>query len=177
MNKIYKLVWSKVKHCWVVASELAKSHSKSGRGSLVGVVNGTRVVLSAAMLVSSMAAPWLVKPAMAAQHVGNYPIANSGYLIDNWESSNADLYMTALRTAGYSISDVTGSSGGTFSTGQIDGETIYHYQKGAYEGSFRVKNGELVGVTGSIFSSNRQLVVVIEPYQVYMDENGNSSLF
>ncbi|MBR4907424.1 MAG: hypothetical protein IKZ43_00165, partial [Acidaminococcaceae bacterium] len=28
MNKIYKVVWSKVKNCYVVASELAKSHTK-----------------------------------------------------------------------------------------------------------------------------------------------------
>ncbi|MBR1660742.1 MAG: YadA-like family protein [Acidaminococcaceae bacterium] len=29
MNKIYKLIWSKAKNCYVVASELAKSHTKS----------------------------------------------------------------------------------------------------------------------------------------------------
>ena len=29
MNKIYKLVWSKTKSCYVVASELAKSHTKA----------------------------------------------------------------------------------------------------------------------------------------------------
>ena len=28
MNKVYKLVWSKVRHCYVVVSELAKSHGK-----------------------------------------------------------------------------------------------------------------------------------------------------
>ena len=28
MNKIYKVVWSKVRNCYVVASELAKSHTK-----------------------------------------------------------------------------------------------------------------------------------------------------
>ena len=28
MNKVYKLVWSKVRHCFVVVSELAKSHGK-----------------------------------------------------------------------------------------------------------------------------------------------------
>ena len=29
MNKIYKLIWSKAKNCWVVASELAKGHGKN----------------------------------------------------------------------------------------------------------------------------------------------------
>ena len=28
MNKIYKVVWSKVKHCYVVTSELAKRQTK-----------------------------------------------------------------------------------------------------------------------------------------------------
>ena len=35
MNKIYKVIWSKTKHCYIVASELAKSHTKgSGARSL-----------------------------------------------------------------------------------------------------------------------------------------------
>ena len=29
MNKIYKLVWSKVRNAWVVASEIAKGHGKN----------------------------------------------------------------------------------------------------------------------------------------------------
>ena len=36
MNKIYKLIWSKVKNCWVVVSELAKSHTKSPKSSIAG---------------------------------------------------------------------------------------------------------------------------------------------
>lgn len=39
MNKIYKLVWSKVRNTWVVASEIAKGHGKSssseGNGKLL----------------------------------------------------------------------------------------------------------------------------------------------
>ena len=30
MNKIFKVIWSKAKHCYIVASELAKSYSKGG---------------------------------------------------------------------------------------------------------------------------------------------------
>ena len=36
MNKIYKLIWSKTKNCWVVASELANSHAKSTSGRVKG---------------------------------------------------------------------------------------------------------------------------------------------
>ena len=42
MNKIYKLVWSKVRNAWVVTSEIAKGHGKessSGR-------NGKRLKLA-----------------------------------------------------------------------------------------------------------------------------------
>lgn len=31
MNKIYKVVWSKAKHAYVVTSEVAKSHTKALR--------------------------------------------------------------------------------------------------------------------------------------------------
>ena len=33
MNNIYKVIWSKAKNCFVVASEIAKSHTKSASGS------------------------------------------------------------------------------------------------------------------------------------------------
>ena len=35
MNRVYKVIWSKAKHCYVVTSEIAKSHTKgesTGRG-------------------------------------------------------------------------------------------------------------------------------------------------
>ena len=48
MNKIYKIVWSKIKNTYVVVSEVAKSHSKSGQ------VRG-RVTLAAAVLGVLMA--------------------------------------------------------------------------------------------------------------------------
>ena len=35
MNKIYKVVWSKAKHAYVVTSEVAKSHTKSASGKAV----------------------------------------------------------------------------------------------------------------------------------------------
>ncbi len=35
MNKIYKVIWSKVKNCYVVASELAKSHTKAPKSGVM----------------------------------------------------------------------------------------------------------------------------------------------
>ena len=36
MNRVYKVVWSKVKNMWVVVSELAKNHTKSPNSGIVG---------------------------------------------------------------------------------------------------------------------------------------------
>ena len=44
MNKIYKLIWSKTKNCWVVASELANSHAKSASGRVKGSVLAASVL-------------------------------------------------------------------------------------------------------------------------------------
>jgi len=48
MNKIYKVVWSKVKNCYVVVSEIAKSHSKP-------VSSGSRQYVSAAAVLAAFA--------------------------------------------------------------------------------------------------------------------------
>ena len=35
MNKIYRVIWSKTKNCYVVASELAKRHTKAPQSEVV----------------------------------------------------------------------------------------------------------------------------------------------
>ena len=35
VNKIYKVIWNKAKHCYVVVSELAKSHTKSSKSGMM----------------------------------------------------------------------------------------------------------------------------------------------
>ena len=39
MNKIYKLVWSKVRNCYVAVAEIAKSHTKAPKAGVVGCVS------------------------------------------------------------------------------------------------------------------------------------------
>lgn len=50
MNKIYKIIWSRTKNCYVVASELAKSHTKSTTTSCMSGLKGS--VLTAAVLTA-----------------------------------------------------------------------------------------------------------------------------
>ena len=45
MNKIYKVVWSKAKHAYVVTSEVARSHTKSASGKAVKAVFDTNILV------------------------------------------------------------------------------------------------------------------------------------
>ena len=53
MNNIYKVIWSKAKNCYVVASEIAKSHTKSASGS-EKIGGGTRRKLLASLMAVSL---------------------------------------------------------------------------------------------------------------------------
>ena len=49
MNKIYKIVWSKAKHAYVVTSEVARSHTKSASGKAVKAVLAAAVGMGVLM--------------------------------------------------------------------------------------------------------------------------------
>ena len=55
MNRIYKVIWSKARNCYVVVSEIAKTHSKGGTG-VSGVVKkvGSSALLTAAVTAMLM---------------------------------------------------------------------------------------------------------------------------
>ena len=54
MNNIYKVIWSKAKNCYVVASEIARSHTKSASGSekIGGVARHVLLALGAACAIA-----------------------------------------------------------------------------------------------------------------------------
>lgn len=86
MNKIYKIVWSKVKNCYVVASELAKSHTKAPRS---GVTSRSFVagVLACAMC-SGILTPSDVEAASAEWYRGSFKQATAEqYFADRYENS------------------------------------------------------------------------------------------
>lgn len=55
MNKIYKVIWSEVRNCYVCVSELAKSHSKpkSRKALAQKGTAGAAAVLTAALLLTA----------------------------------------------------------------------------------------------------------------------------
>ena len=54
MNNIYKVIWSKAKNCYVVASEIARSHTKSASGcaKIGGVARHALLALGAACAIA-----------------------------------------------------------------------------------------------------------------------------
>ena len=54
MNNIYKVIWSKAKNCYVVASEIVRSHTKSASGSekIGGVARHALLALGAACAIA-----------------------------------------------------------------------------------------------------------------------------
>ena len=79
MNKIYKLIWSKVKNCWVVTSEMANSHAKSTSGRAKGSVLAASVLT--VLLGSALSPADMVYAADGAAHYVNVAV-NTGKTIE-----------------------------------------------------------------------------------------------
>ena len=67
MNKIYKTVWSKAKHAYVVTSEVARSHTKSASGKAV------KAVLAATVGMGVLMGGYAADAAPATNPAGNGP--------------------------------------------------------------------------------------------------------
>ena len=70
MNRIFKVIYSKTKHMYVVASELAKSHSKGKNGGTTSGRALAALVMAALASMSFMAAP-MTAEAVSASHGKN----------------------------------------------------------------------------------------------------------
>ena len=97
MNKIYKVIWSKVKNCYIVVSELAKRVSRSSTASRAGRASLAAVMAAAALTVGTIDAntAWAADDSITETNaafyaaigdasVGDNPfITNSGWGTDN----------------------------------------------------------------------------------------------
>lgn len=98
MNNIYKVIWSKAKNCYVVASEIARSHTKSATGSeKIGGV--TRRSLLASLMALSLLCGGLGVAEAAVVHVNEVDGGTSAvYTTDEtYTQKEADLkYATKM---------------------------------------------------------------------------------
>ena len=92
MNKIFKVIYSKTKHMYVVASELAKSHSKSKNEGATSGKALAALVMAALASVSFMAAPMDVQ----ADTLSNNMIGINHYYYEKDKDGNLVLKEAGL---------------------------------------------------------------------------------
>ena len=67
MNRIYKVVWSKAKGCYVVVSELAKQNGKNKYGQ-TGETTGLLSALLCALMLTGSALFWPMEVSAGTQY-------------------------------------------------------------------------------------------------------------
>ena len=133
MNRIYKVVWSKVKHAYVVTSELAKSHTKSASGKAVKAVLATAVGIGFLM------------GGYTAEAVDNTPGAGDGVAIGI--GSNAPKAENVAVGKGATISYSNGASAATGDIAVGNGANINNYA--SQGGSIAIgKNAKIENMAG-----------------------------
>ena len=135
MNKIYKVIWSKVKHCYIVVSELAKNCTKSSKSYSLNSVLENNILLS--LCNSAVCSPVfntnIVVPATATNlngfkntDVKSFKITVAA-IVKN-EAKNVPQWVVSARSCADEIIVVdTGSTDDTVQRFADYGITCYHY--------------------------------------------------
>ena len=102
MNRIYKIIWSKVRHCYVVVSEIAKNNGKNKAKSVVGLGAAARIKkLAAAALATGLLLPIGMPAAWADETPVTVPTHMTG--TGGWQAISQGQGVTSYHggTAGY----------------------------------------------------------------------------
>ena len=128
MNKIYKLIWNKVRNCYVAVSEFAKGHGKSCTSvNCGGKAKGSCWLRMAAVILGVTAAICAVPAGAMANSGGqpdgdNYIGSASEYKVTIYGTVNGNVYgryeNSAVEISGATVSII---SGGTVSESVIGG--------------------------------------------------------
>ncbi|WP_304051906.1 ESPR domain-containing protein, partial [Megamonas hypermegale] len=162
MNKIYKVIWSKVKHQYVVVSELAHSNGKQNSKSERTTVSGSLRALAAALVVSGslLAMPYT---ASAAEGDVYYQLQNGDEVINIEENDLSSYFKIAEKQAD-----------GTYTiNGQIvANEYLYDID---FNGDGKTEVGAFVVndniYTGDVYNQNHD-VVIPEVQHTITNEDG-----
>ena len=123
MNKIYKVIWSKVRCAWVVVSEIARNHGAKGRSVHEGRKRAS--LLAGALLLGLLTGNGIV---WAGTTINEYGMFTKGLTIGD-ESNVTQGYLTSYSPANFwgSVtfnSDVTFAKGFSFSDLVVNGMHI-----------------------------------------------------
>ena len=143
MNKIYKVVWSKAKHAYVVTSEVARSHTKSASGKAV------KAALAAAVGMG------LLMGGYTASAADNTPGAGSGVAIGT--GSNAPKAENVAVGKGATIKYSSGASAATGDVAVGSDAVIDNYasQGGSIAIGKNAKIENMAGKQESLFAFNQ----------------------
>lgn len=167
MNRIYKVIWSKVKHQYVVVSELAHSCTKS-TSSRIG--RSTAAVLAALVLTTGVGA----LSVQAADPLVEDPYAILNDKIDETNANSSDPIVTLKSTAAAMNTDAvpaagsdaqSGSSGNTSVATPSGQHTIYN------EEGFYAHNGQ--GTYNSLTKDGLFVGGTDNGEGLYVDNDGN----
>ena len=128
MNKIYKVIWNRVKNCYVVVSEIAKREGKSG-----AVQGGTFL---RAMIISSLcmgAAFLLPTMPVRADSIGTYHAGDLKWDKDKHNKAEWDPNHPVTDEDYGSIGVRSGKARLSFLMGLISGETVAGKEGGLAE--------------------------------------------
>ena len=115
MNKIYKVIWSKTRNCYVAVSELAKNHGKNNvRSEARGVAKGASVLaLSIALSLGVTGSAWADPVSGDSANIGtgnSDPVANSAVVGENNTASGKD--SVAIGANSMALGDYSFAGGG-----------------------------------------------------------------
>ena len=126
MNKVYKLVWSKVRNCYVAVSELAKRHTKAPKSGVVGAIsleNKISLDLNRGFVAGAFANGRTLMPVQ-----NNEPFKITVAAIVKNEAENVSTWVQAARSCADEIVVVdTGSTDDTVKRFADYGIKCFHY--------------------------------------------------
>jgi predicted translin family RNA/ssDNA-binding protein len=132
LNRIYKVIWSKAKNCYVVASELAKRHTKSPAGT-------THVALKAGVLACVLAMNLYASPVMAAGPSVTYDDNTYATITLEGERVGVGTKITNLADGELSASSTDAVTGGQLYAVE---QTIQTLQSGIATNSSTIANAQ-----------------------------------
>ena len=169
MNRVYKVIWSKAKHCYVVTSEIAKGYGKSAGSKGVKALLSGLVALSIAMGGYGLAG--------AVVYVDSKAAPESVYTTDVYTKTETDAALDkkadkATTLEGYGITDA-------YTKTEVDGKISAeeNARKAADKDNLKVDgNGVISKVTGNDGTTSSPVKTLVLNKDgnnpITMDDNG-----
>ena len=126
MNKIYKIIWSKVKNCYVVVSEITKNNRKGTtiKGSKAGAVLAALLLIHGAFSLPAEAAGEVVWAPSGSTATG----ATDGHMVHGTGAMAGDSLPTSKNSLAWGTgAKVTGDHSLAFGeNSKVDGHPLGH---------------------------------------------------